>query len=419
MTGGDSTALFQASILEDNSDPGYCLRAAPAEAERFFAARKLTAPALRTVRLLLHGVLTIGGIIGEDGWADTVAKTINADYSTEEFGAGPAAFYWAHFKQDWGFVRELLDVNDEECALLLHETILRAAGDDEESDEEEEEEEEEEAAEGEGPRGDEQEQDHEEEREQEEDGEGQAERGREEGDEEEPAEAEVRRRARAQEQVAMLQEELRALEQQAADLPEGEIRPGHPLVDDIVEVRAALGEAMARLGHGPGGMMRGPGGMPEGAAVAEEEAVPGLLRTPEERGAWEAALVDALGTLLAGEGKGARLREIEARYTDAHDEGAVFKDELQERTDVGALNEAVRLAAYPGLWRYRRPFTFEQFQASFAREPRLAEEYPVLSELLTRQSELRALRYLPQLFRWLELLMYVLQLPSFLCSALP
>jgi len=211
----------------------------------------------------------------------------------------------------------------------------------------------------------------------------------------------------------MLQEELRALEQQAADLPEGEIRPGHPLVDDIVEVRAALGEAMARLGHGPGGMMRGPGGMPDGAAVAEEEAVPGLLRTPEERGAWEAALVDALGTLLAGEGKGARLREIEARYTDAHDEGAVFKDELQERTDVGALNEAVRLAAYPGLWRYRRPFTFEQFQASFAREPRLAEEYPVLSELLTRQSELRALRYLPQLFRWLELLMYVLtpQLP--------
>ena len=165
--------------------------------------------------------------------------------------------------------------------------------------------------------------------------------------------------------------------------------------------------------------MRGPGGMPEGAAVAEEEAVPGLLRTPEERGAWEAALVDALGTLLAGEGKGARLREIEARYTDAHDEGAVFKDELQERTDVGALNEAVRLAAYPGLWRYRRPFTFEQFQASFAREPRLAEEYPVLSELLTRQSELRALRYLPQLFRWLELLMYVLtpQLPV-LCSAL-
>ena len=163
--------------------------------------------------------------------------------------------------------------------------------------------------------------------------------------------------------------------------------------------------------------MRGPGGMPEGAAVAEEEAVPGLLRTPEERGAWEAALVDALGTLLAGEGKGARLREIEARYTDAHDEGAVFKDELQERTDVGALNEAVRLAAYPGLWRYRRPFTFEQFQASFAREPRLAEEYPVLSELLTRQSELRALRYLPQLFRWLELLMYVLtpQLPV-LCS---
>ncbi len=42
------------------------------------------------------------------------------------------------------------------------------------------------------------------------------------------------------------------------------------------------------------------------------------------------------------------------------------------------------------------------------REPRLAEEYPVLSELLTRQSELRALRFLPQLFRWLELLMYVL-----------
>ena len=112
-----------------------------------------------------------------------------------------------------------------------------------------------------------------------------------------------------------------------------------------------------------------------------------------------------LGPLLTGEGKAARLRDIEARYCDANDEGAVFKDELQERTDVGALNLAVRQKACPGLWRFRRAFAFDHFEASFARDPKLAESFPVLSELLSRQAELSALRHLPQLFRWLEMLM--------------
>eukprot|EP01044_Picomonas_judraskeda_P022866 COSAG03_NODE_5835_length_1165_cov_1.820826_1_plen_92_part_10 len=81
VTGGDANALFQASILKDNSDPGYCLREVESESERFFAARELSPQALRTVRLLVHGVLTVGGVIGSDSWEAEVAEFLNVSYT--------------------------------------------------------------------------------------------------------------------------------------------------------------------------------------------------------------------------------------------------------------------------------------------------------------------------------------------------
>ena len=393
VTGGDANALFQASILQDNSDPGYCLRDVQSEAERFFAARELSAQTLRTVRLMLHGLLTVGGIIGGATWQPDVTEALNTSYTTKAFEADPAALFWAHWQADFSIVKELLDVNSDECALLLHEAILLGSGLDVEGDAEDENVEPEPSPE-----------------------------------EIAAAQAiEVQRQQRAERQRQIVQDELNHLEEQhqqnhdereqllaganredAAEAPqfaqEADQQRYHALnqaADQLEEGIEQLREAIAihqhRIDH-----PEEPGDQP---SLPVEEPVPAMLATSEERIKWEAALIAALGPLLAGEGKAARLREIEGRYMDANDEGAVFKDELQERTDVGALNAAVRQAACPGLWRFRRAFTFEHFQASFLRDPKLAESHPVLSELLSRQSELSALRHLPQLFRWLELLM--------------
>ena len=44
---------------------------------------------------------------------------------------------------------------------------------------------------------------------------------------------------------------------------------------------------------------------------------------------------------------------------------APFKDELLEHFDVAAFSAEARRAAQPGLWLYRRPFSFGRFVASF------------------------------------------------------
>ena len=392
VTGGDANALFQASILKDNSDPGYCLREVESESERFFAARELTPQALRTVRLLVHGVLTVGGVIGSDSWEAEVAEVLNVSYTTKAFSADPAGFFWAHWQADFAILKELLDINSDECALLLHETMIVGSGiEHEDASKVEAAPTPEELA---------------------------AQRA-----------ADMRKQQRAERHrmiVAELQEELARLERQlaAAEGPQAaeveqaaqaeQAEQAEPdqagedgrraqhgqeerLAEAIEELREAIAINQYRIDH--------PEESQEGEQLPEEPKIPALLATSEERLSWESALVKSLGPLLTGEGKAARLREIEARYCDANDEGAVFKDELQERTDVGALNLAVRQKACPGLWRFRRAFSFDHFEASFARDPKLAESFPVLSELLSRQTELSALRHLPQLFRWLEMLM--------------
>ena len=76
VTGGDADALFQASVLVDNSDPGYCLRGSDKE-DRFFSARKLTDKTLRLVRVLLHGALAVGHHLGREEWVAEMLTVVN------------------------------------------------------------------------------------------------------------------------------------------------------------------------------------------------------------------------------------------------------------------------------------------------------------------------------------------------------
>ena len=59
----------------------------------------------------------------------------------------------------------------------------------------------------------------------------------------------------------------------------------------------------------------------------------------------------------------------------------------------------------PGLWMYKRPFSFDHFEAAFTRTELNAESYPVLSAFLDKKAEMLSLRHLPAFFRWLDLAM--------------
>jgi hypothetical protein len=385
VTGGNATALFQATVLEDNSDWGYCLRDCSIDGkEQFLSARDLTAQALRSLRVIMHGVLTIGCLVGGDTWCTAVAETlVNPSYISDELRAEPSLFYRAHFQNDWAVLKHLLDINDDECGLLLHEAILLATG---------------------VPSG------------------RQSTEAADVPDEEQLMEqgevgvadvqvAEAVPPPLLAEDVAeqadgmlrQLQEEIdqlrRALEEDAheQDVPE------------IEQEIQRLQEEIAAHGHrrADGGGADAPHG---GGAVGVPAAVPMRQRldlsTPMGRGKWEGAFVAAIGDLLASEGKARRLQAIEKRHSQEDgDEGQLFKTELLERYDVASVTTAVRAAAMPGLWLCQRAFTFDHFEASFQREPANGERYPVLDSLLARRAELAALRHLPRVFRWLELLM--------------
>jgi hypothetical protein len=76
VTGGDADALFQASVLVDNSDPGYCLRAVSKE-DKNFAARKLTEKTLRLVRVLMHAALSLGYYLADEEWVTEMLAVVN------------------------------------------------------------------------------------------------------------------------------------------------------------------------------------------------------------------------------------------------------------------------------------------------------------------------------------------------------
>eukprot|EP01052_Picozoa_sp_SAG31_P002292 SAG31_NODE_80_length_27188_cov_42.623869_7_plen_2406_part_00 len=355
-TGGDHTALFQSTVLEDNSDPGYCLRTAETEIDRFFAARDLGPQALRLVRILMHGTLVLGSVLLAETWQTSVVGIVNKGYLTTEFGDDPGSFFLGHLLHDWSFVKELMDVSDDQVALLLHEALLRTdlptqqvrtllpshtpqMMDD--SDQQ-------------GP----------------------------------PQPQNLLMHAEHREELARLrlheQELLAVLEADPDD------EAAHA---DIEENQAAQQRLQAM-------------GLEAQTRSSDVERAPGRLKTPEDRRKWEEMFdKNVLADLVAGEGKAQRLRDIESKYASADDEGALFKDELLERFDVSSFAVAERRRSLPGLWLYKRPFSFERFVASFQRDQAHAENYPLLSTFFERQETLLAVRHMPQVFRWLELLM--------------
>jgi len=140
--------------------------------------------------------------------------------------------------------------------------------------------------------------------------------------------------------------------------------------------------------------------------AAARAAVPETLAESASRVKWEGSFhTECLGELLHDDGLSERLRDLETAYSVTDDEGSMFKAELLERYELSAVDPAKRKLDQPGLWLYKRPFSFDHFASSLTRNEALPEQFPVLSAFLEKSAELESLRYLPHFFSWLSLLM--------------
>ena len=94
------------------------------QADKFFSVRGLSPQSLRLLRVFMHGCLALGAQLGGEAFVKGVAPTLNATYVPASEKEDPGGFFLAHLRSNWAVARELLDANDEQLTLLLHEALL-------------------------------------------------------------------------------------------------------------------------------------------------------------------------------------------------------------------------------------------------------------------------------------------------------
>ena len=453
--GGDDKALFKKTIAEDKSDKNYCLRTAPEEADKHYSCRALDSKSTRTLRIMMHGIMAVAHAVGGESWWMKMCISINQSYTKTEDVANPSAFILAHLRQDVNILKELLDKNDDELMLLLHKSILVADGSDLDTADDEDEEGTEAPARSDAPAPetvvavhpapntinvavvlapD------------------YANHSDAAGGPLSPGEIgniieyggmtgrrfNVRAPAGGTwwyDAEALLTGDNAATQasrvgtgghpaegphnvglrvvlapdfQTHSDAAGGPLQPGD--VGEIIEFRARNTHQWRVI---PPGVSRDAGrdwwydtaALLVYGKTAERASVPDTLLESPSRVKWEGSFhTDCLGDLLDDEGLSERLRGLESEYS-GYDEGSLFKAELLERYELADRDPAERKLEQPGLWLYKRPFSFDHFASSLTRNEALPEQFPVLSAFLEKSAELESLRYLPQFFTWLGLLM--------------
>jgi len=131
-----------------------------------------------------------------------------------------------------------------------------------------------------------------------------------------------------------------------------------------------------------------------------------LFRNLEERSAWEEDMKKHCESVIAADGVAGRLENAAKEFGSKGDEeGSIFVAELLEQSDLATMEGAVRKEAWPALWRYRRPFSLEDFTMELNLNAENAKAYPVLSAFLAEEPQLRALQDLTNVIGWMNLLM--------------
>eukprot|EP00954_Amorphochlora_amoebiformis_P008560 664917-Amorphochlora_amoeboformis.AAC.1 len=121
-----------------------------------------------------------------------------------------------------------------------------------------------------------------------------------------------------------------------------------------------------------------------------------VLQNSQSRNMWEAHMSRRVDPWFDSKGLVASLERSKAMFTTAPaDEGSVFMAELLEKVDVRSMPQKMRSKLCPALWRYRAPFSLEDFAMELGLQEDSKIRFPVLSSFLADEPALRALRYLP------------------------
>lgn len=405
VTGGDQDALFQASILVDNSDPGYCLRAADKE-EKNFSARQLTDKTLRILRLLMHAGLAMGYYLADEEWVAEMISVVNPGYASPEIKEDPGSLILGHLRNDITLVKGNLDVSDEQLALLLHEAVNVADREAAEA-----------AAQAAAA---------------------QAENERvlasaeqrlrttamaadqltAERMQEEANGASEQRIAELDQQIQEIRAQCDALDGQLSAMRDAASLAQHgrgrhpsmagqacslgPLAEsaicqpqsgrqlmegemaEVAEHRNVRGKSFVLVRYGGPGSAQNPDEVEVSTCWYEAKALelrraadrmPDVLTNGRDRERWEASFHSTVLNPLV-DGKTSlpeKLLEVEASYTVQDDEGSSFKEELLERFSVASFSVEDRQESVPGLWTYKRPFSFDKFEAIFTNNEDNAE----------------------------------------------
>lgn len=101
-----------------------------------------------------------------------------------------------------------------------------------------------------------------------------------------------------------------------------------------------------------------------------------------------------------------RLDEAQKRFSDGKkdEESGIFIAELLERYDLEAIDLSIRQSSAPAIWRYRRPWSLQDFRMELSLVAGNEQKFPLLSAFLMSEPQLRALRHLPQVIDWQSLL---------------
>jgi len=132
----------------------------------------------------------------------------------------------------------------------------------------------------------------------------------------------------------------------------------------------------------------------------------GRCPAPQRRTMWEKIMSMKIDPWFESKTLGQKIESAKTMFsTDENDEGSVFMAELQEKVDVRSMNAKMRASLCPALWRYRAPFSLEDFTMELNLQEDNKDKYPVLTHFLAEEPTLRALRFLPSAIEFVTLVL--------------
>jgi hypothetical protein len=116
--------IFVQSAVEDNSQPGYCLRQATEEQDKYAVVRELEPKSFRTFRMMLHAALMMSCLIGGETHRTQISSLLNENFNAHPpKGEALIPFFYTHMRSDWGLIRALFEISPDDIATMMHKCL--------------------------------------------------------------------------------------------------------------------------------------------------------------------------------------------------------------------------------------------------------------------------------------------------------